>query len=56
MMKVGLLITMLPEELQDTVLQHADRLKDYKLVKDKVLNLVDAKARLKDLGRFQISG
>jgi hypothetical protein len=48
MMKVGLLITMLPEELQDTVLQHADRLKDYKLVKDKVLNLVDAKARLKD--------
>ena len=48
MMKIGLLIHMMPDDLQDTILQHADRLKEYRLVKEKVIALVDARARLKD--------
>ena len=48
MMKVGLLIHMMPDDLQDTILQHADRLREYRLVKVKAVNLVDARARLRD--------
>ena len=48
MMKVGLLIHMMPDDLQDTILQHADRLREYRLVKEKAVNLVDARARLRD--------
>ena len=47
-MKIGVLIHMMPEDLQDHVLQHADRLQEYKLVKEKVVGLIDARARLKD--------
>ena len=39
---------MMPEELQDSILQHADKIKEYKLVKEKAVNLVDARARLRD--------
>ena len=42
------MIRMVPEDLQDVILQHADRLKEYKLVKEKVITLIDAKARLRD--------
>ena len=35
-------------DLQDTILQHADRLREYRLVKEKAVNLVDARARLRD--------
>ena len=48
MAKIGILISMAPDELQDTILQHADRLKEYKLVKDKMVGLLDARPRLKD--------
>ena len=48
MMKIGLLIHMMPDELQDSILQHADRLREYRLVKEKAVNLVDARARLRD--------
>ena len=48
MARIGILISMMPEDLQDTILQHADRLKEYRLVKEKVVNLVDARARLRD--------
>ena len=48
MMKIGILIHMMPEDLQDHVLQHADRLREYKLVKEKVVSLTDARMRLKD--------
>ena len=48
MMKIGILIHMMPEELQDSILQHADKIKEYKLVKEKAVNLVDARARLRD--------
>lgn len=48
MMKIGILIHMMPEDLQDHVLQHADRLKEYKLVKEKVVALTDARMRLRD--------
>ena len=47
MMKVGLLFLMMPDDLQDTILQHADRLREYRLVKEKAVNLVDAKAPLR---------
>ena len=39
---------MAPDDLQDTILQHADRLKEYKLVKEEMVGLLDARARLKD--------
>ena len=48
MMKVGLLIHVMPDDLQDTILQHADRLREYRPVKEKSVNLVDARARLRD--------
>ena len=48
MMKIGILINMMPDDLQDHVLQHADRLREYKLVKEKVVTLTDARMRLKD--------
>ena len=48
MAKIGILISMAPDDLQDTILQHADRLKDYKLVKEKVVGLLDARARLEN--------
>ena len=48
MMKVGLLLHMMPDDLQDTTLQHADRFREYRLVKEKAVNLVDARARLRD--------
>ena len=34
MAKVGILISMVPDEPQDKILQHADRLKEYKLVRE----------------------
>ena len=42
MMKISILIHMTPEELQDSILHHADKIKEYKLVKEKAVNLVDA--------------
>ena len=47
MAKIGILISMAPDDLQDTILQQADRLKEYKQVKDKMAGLLDARARLK---------
>ena len=44
----SILVHMMPEDLQDHVLQHADRLREYKLVKEKVVSLTDARMRLKD--------
>ena len=46
--RVGLLIRMAPDELQGTVLEHADRLRDYPQVKEKMVMLLDARGRLKD--------
>ena len=48
LVKVGLLIHMMPDDLKDTILQHADRLREYRLVKEKAVNLVDARALLRD--------
>ena len=48
MAKIGVLISMVPDDLQDVILQHADRLKEYRLVKEKVITLVDARERLRD--------
>ena len=48
MMKIGIIIHMMPDDLQDHVLQHADRLREYKFVKEKVVSLTDARMRLKD--------
>ena len=54
MAKIGILISMAPDDLQDTILQHADRLKEYKLVKDKMVGLLDARTRLKDANAMDI--
>ena len=47
-MKVGLLIHVMPDDMQDIILQLADRLREYRLVKEKAVNLVDARAQLRD--------
>ena len=39
---------MMPDDLQDTILQHADGLPECCLVKERAVNLVDARARLRD--------
>ena len=39
MARIGVLISMVPDDWQDVILQHADRLKEYKLVKEKVITL-----------------
>ena len=46
--RVGLLILMAPDELQGTVLEHADRLREYRQVKEKMVMLLDARVQLKD--------
>ncbi len=48
MARFGVLISMVPDDLQEVVLQHADRLKEYKLVKEQVVMLTDARERLRD--------
>ena len=47
-MKIGILTRMMPDELQDGILQHADRVQEVKLVKEKAVNLTDASERLRD--------
>jgi hypothetical protein len=54
-MKIGILIRMVPDDLQDVILQHADRLQEYKLVKEKAVNLIDARARLRDPNAMDVS-
>ena len=54
MSKIGLLVGMVPEDLQDAVIQQSDGLKEYRHVKDKVINIVDARARLKDPNAMDI--
>ena len=46
--RVGLLIMMAPDELQGTILEHADRLQNYVQVKEKMVMLLDARGRLHD--------
>ena len=48
MMKVGLLIHMMPDDLQDTALEDADWFWECRLVKEKAVHLVHARARLRD--------
>ena len=54
MTKIGLLIHMMPDDLQDTILQHADHLQGYKAVKEKAVGLVDARQRLRDPNAMDI--
>ena len=54
-MKIGILIRMMPDDLQDIILQHADRLKEYKLVKENAVNLIDTRERLRDPNAMDIS-
>jgi hypothetical protein len=54
MMKIGILIHMMPDQLQDTILQAADRKAEYKHIKEKVVTLVDARARLRDPNAMDI--
>ena len=46
--RVGLLILMAPDDLQGTILEHADRLREYVQVKEKMTMILDARGRLKD--------
>ena len=52
--KVGLLILMAPDELQATVLEHADRLREFRQIKEKMVMLLDARGQLKDPNAMDI--
>ena len=47
-MRIGILVRMMPDDMQDVILQHADRLVEYKQVREKAIGLIDARERLKD--------
>ena len=51
---VGLLILMASDELQGTVLEHADRLREYRQVKEKVVMLLYVPGQLKDPNAIDI--
>ena len=46
--RIRLFIKMAPDELQKTILEHADRLQNYAQVKGKIVTLLDARGRLRD--------
>ena len=52
--RVGLLILMAPDELQGIVLEHADRLREYRQIKEKMVMLLDARGQLKDPNAMDI--
>ena len=52
--RVGLLILIAPDELQGTVLEHADRLREYRQINEKMVMLVDARGQLKDPNAMDI--
>ena len=41
-MRIGALIGMVPDDIQDLLLQQADVTKDYKSARDKLIGLTDA--------------
>ena len=47
-MKVGILISMVPDDLQEMLLQQAEHFTEYKVAREKVLTLVDTRLKLKD--------
>ena len=54
MARVGLLILIAPDELQGTVLEHADRLREYRQKKQKMVMLLDARGQLKNPNAMDI--
>ena len=47
-MRIGILISMVPDDLQEMLLQQAEMFQEYKMARDKVMNLIDTRAKLKN--------
>ena len=47
-MRIGILISMLGDDLQEMLLQQAECFTEYRVARDKVMGLLDARAKLKD--------
>ena len=47
-MKPAILVSMLPKELQDNLVQQADKMTDYKTTKDRIISIVEAKMAMRD--------
>lgn len=47
-MRIGILISMVPEDLQEILLQQVDDSTEYRTARDRMIMLVDARAKLKD--------
>ena len=47
-MRIGILISMVPEDLQEILLQQVDESTEYRTARDRMIMLVDARAKLKD--------
>ena len=46
--KTAILLTMMPKDLQDTLVQHTDKFDNYRVARDKVLTVAESKTLLKD--------
>lgn len=47
-MRIGILISMVPDDLQEMLLQQAEHFTEYRLAREKVMTLVDTRMKLKD--------
>ena len=47
-MRAAILISMLPPDLQHALIQQADKIEDYKITRDRVATIVEAKLALKN--------
>lgn len=47
-MKIGILISMVPDDLQEMLLQQAEHFTEYRIAREKVLTLVDTRLKLRD--------
>ena len=47
-MRAAILVSMLPPGLQQTLVQQADKLSDYKYTKDRIISIVESKLAIKD--------
>ena len=46
-MKAAIIISMLPNDLQDALIQQADRYEDYRVAKEKIISIVEAKLAMR---------
>ena len=54
MMKVGVLIRMLPDDLQESMLKQADKINTYRAAKEQLIVIMDSRQQLRDADRMDV--